>query len=107
MSDTADTAADANIRRLKLVVIVLGVLILAGIAVVVAAVAGRMSGQAARPPTSAKVVPLPAGARVAESLSAGDRLVLRLVLREGGERFLIIDPRSGEVQHSLDLVITP
>lgn len=107
MSDMADTAAYANIRRLKLIVIVLGGLILAGFAVVVAAVAGRMSGQAARPPATAKVVPLPAGARVAETLSAGDRLVLRLVLREGGERFLIIDPRSGEVQHSLDLAIAP
>jgi hypothetical protein len=100
----SDTAADANIRRLKLIVIVLGGLILASIAIVVAAIIGRLSGQAARPPAVAKAVPLPAGARVAETLSAGDRLVLRLVLRDGGERYLIIDPRSGEVQHSLDLV---
>jgi hypothetical protein len=100
----SDTAADANIRRLKLVVIVLGGLILAGFAVVIAAVIGRVAGQAARPPAQPKAVPLPAGARVAESLSAGDRLVLRIVLRDGGERYLIIDPRSGEVQHSIDLI---
>jgi Family of unknown function (DUF6476) len=102
----SDTAADPNIRRLKLVVIVLGALILVSVAIVVAAIIGRMSGQAARPPGVAKVVPLPAGAKVAETLTAGDRLVLRLVLRDGGERYLIIDPRSGEVQHSIDL-ITP
>ena len=82
----------------------LGALILVSIVIVIATVIGRASGQAARLPGVAKVVPLPPGAKVVETLTAGDRLVLRLALRDGGERYLIIDPRSGEVQHSLDLI---
>ena len=37
---------------------------------------------------------LPAGARVMESFGAGDRVILRVQLPDGGERLLSLDARS-------------
>jgi hypothetical protein len=83
-------------RALKILVGVMGAMILAGVAVLGATVAGRMTKSA--PPAQAFTAPaidIPAGARV-ESMSTGaDRVVLDLVFADGSRQLLIVDLASG------------
>jgi hypothetical protein len=87
-------------RALKLLVVGMGVLLVLGTAALVWAVVYRVNH---RPPPPAvasdragtTVVDLPPGARVESSEVAGDRLVLRLAMPDGGGRLLIFDLRSG------------
>jgi len=95
-------------RALKILVGVMGAMILAGVAVLGATVAGRMTRST--PPAqafSAPAIDIPAGARV-ESMSAGaDRIVLDLVLSDGSRQLLIVDPASGRKLGSVPLRPTP
>lgn len=93
---------------LKILVGVMGAMILAGVAVLGATVAGRLSKPAA--PAQAFVAPaidIPTGARV-ESMSAGqDRIVLDLVLADGGRQLLILDLASGRKLGTVPLRSAP
>lgn len=51
-------------------------------------------------------LPLPAGARLEQMATAGDRLVLRLSGGEG-DRILVVDPLTGQVAGSIALVPQP
>jgi hypothetical protein len=83
-------------RALKILVGVMGAMILAGVAVLAATVAGRLTKSS--PPAQAFTAPsiaIPAGARV-ESMSTGtDRIVVDLVLSDGTRQLLIVDLASG------------
>ena len=48
-------------------------------------------------------VPVPAGARVEQTLVVGERVVLRLA-GGGGERILVLDPAAGTVTGSFVLI---
>jgi hypothetical protein len=128
---TAEPEAQQNLRLLKVVVIVLGVLILLSGALLVAGIYRKMSGAAPAPvpaaaaplparPASGEPVPLagpaggaarfgdrqltlPRGARLVEMLTAGDRLVLRVRLATGSERLFVYDVLSGEPTGSLEI----
>ena len=67
---------------LKVLVIVMGLLIVAGFVVIAAEIARRMSTpNAGRPPASATFserIALPSGARVVSMTAAGDRLVVHV-----------------------------
>jgi Family of unknown function (DUF6476) len=83
---------------LKVLVIVMGLLIVAGFIVIAAEIARRMSSSnASRPPASATFserIALPPGARVVSMTAAGERLVVHVDAPTGPAAF-IVDPRNG------------
>ena len=87
---------------LKVLVIVMGLLIVAGFVVIAAEIARRMSTpNAARPPASgvasgfSERIALPSGARVVSMNAVGDRLVVHVETQGGPSAAYIVDPRSG------------
>jgi len=87
---------------LKVLVIVMGLLIVAGFVVIAAEIARRMSTpNAARPPASGQVggfterIALPSGARVVSMNAVGDRLVVHIETQGGPAAAYIVDPRNG------------
>ncbi len=101
-------------RTLKALVIGMGILIVAGTAVIAVMIARRGADGAAGDNTAsggasttpAKIA-LPAGARVIETALDGDRIALRIVLTGGGERVMIIDARTGRRIGAVDLMPGP
>jgi hypothetical protein len=91
-------------RALKVLVVVMGVLLVAGFAVVVVTIMSRIS-QRATPPAAPAVahlapfgdttVTLPADSLVMEVQGAGERIFLRLELADGSEMLLILDAATG------------
>lgn len=85
-------------RGLKILVILMGVLILAGVGVLGALIAGKMVKPAA-PVTAAFSAPpldLPAGARIETMAAGGDRIVLDLVLADGSRELVVVDLKNGK-----------
>ncbi|HVC53253.1 MAG TPA: DUF6476 family protein [Stellaceae bacterium] len=84
-------------RVLKSLVIVMGVLIVGGIGLLGALVAGRMAkGPAtAGAPFAAPPLTLPAGARIAAMSTGTDRVVLDLALADGSHELVVIDLANG------------
>lgn len=85
-------------RSLKLLVVVMGVMLVTGTIALVAAVMLRGRSGAldsgARAVAATEVV-LPAGARVVTTEMAGDRLLVRLTLPQGGEQLLVFNLSTG------------
>ena len=90
-------------RALKVLVVVMGVLLIAGFAVVVVTIMSRMS-QRSTPAAAVAThlvafgnasVTLPADSLVMEVQGAGDRILLRLDLRDGTEMLLVLDAATG------------
>ncbi len=80
-------------RALKALVIGMGVLIVAGLIVVVVTIASRtLDGE--RPPTEAALA-LPDGAEVLETALDGNRIALRLRLPGGAEAIHVFDLATG------------
>lgn len=112
-------------RALKAVVIVMGVLILAGMGLVgygivkrattpqapakvgVMALAPPIAGSAAKGPYGPVEIPLPPGARLLGTRAEGDRLLVELALANGGERVLVIELASGALLGTIDLKPQP
>jgi Family of unknown function (DUF6476) len=90
-------------RALKVLVVVMGVLLIAGFAVVVVTIMSRMTQKAApAAPVAAHLAPfgnttvsLPAESLVMEVQGAGDRILLRLDLKDGTEMLLVLDAATG------------
>lgn len=98
-------------RALKILVIVMAVVILAGSATLIVLIAGRLSrsgpGTAPSQPFAAAPIELPAGARV-ETMSAGsNRLVVEIVLPDGNRRLVIIDLATGRQLGAIPLRTAP
>lgn len=95
-------------RALKILVGVMGAMILIGVAVLGATVAGRLTKST--PPAQAFTAPaidVPAGARI-ESMSTGaDRIVLDLVLSDGSRQLLIVDLANGRKLGTVPLRAAP
>ena len=99
-------------RGLKILVIVMGVLILAGSAALVVVIAGRLSrsGPAAVTPPqpfAAAPIELPAGARIETMSVGGDRMVLDIVLPDGDRQLVIIELATGRRLGAIPLRRTP
>src|SRR5258708_11837119 len=100
-------------RALKVLVVVMGVLLLAGVAVVIVTIMTRLAQHRAatapaamegRPvPFGTTTLALPAGARVIEMQSAGRRLALHLRHADGSEALLILDPDTGTEIGTIEL----
>jgi hypothetical protein len=85
---------------LKVLVIVMGLLIVAGFVVVAAEIARRMSTpNAGRSPagTFSERIALPAGARVVSMAAAGDRLIVHVETQGGPAFAYVVDPRNGSL----------
>lgn len=106
-------------RALKAVVIVLGVLILAGTTILVVTIIRRAQrlGEPRPVEITAPVGPprgfdtarvkLPPGSEVVETRAAGERLVLRVRLPGGEERLILLDMGSGAVTGTIVLEPAP
>ncbi len=84
---------------LKVSVVVMGLLIIAGSYVVATEISRRMSTpNAQRPPATAAFaqrIALPAGARVVSINAVGDRIVVHVETQGGPASAYFVDPRSG------------
>ena len=82
-----------RMRAMLAVVIVMGVLIVLGVATLAVTVVRRLSGPTLQ---ASLVLDEPSGTRMQAMSSAGDRLAI--LLQGGGpDRILLLDPRSGQV----------
>jgi len=98
-------------RTLKTLVVVMGVMLVAGIAVLIVTVAGRVShngpAPATAPPFAAPPIDLPQGARI-ETLAVGpERLVVDIVLPDGTRQLLILDLTTGRRLGTIPLRTAP
>lgn len=83
-------------RALKALVIGMGVLIVAGLIVVVVTIANR--GGVARPTGfDTAGLGLPAGSEIAAIEAVGDRLAVHVRIPGEGDRILIVDPADGTI----------
>ena len=93
---------------LKVLVIVMGLLIIAGFVVIAAEIARRMStpnaGRSPAPASGAfsERIALPSGARVVSMTAAGDRLVVHVETPGGPSVAYIVDPRNGALLGTVD-----
>lgn len=102
-------------RFLKAAVIIMGVLIIAGVAVIVAEIVKRASSRAASPaPVAADTthpvetaVPLPPGSTVTTVTTTSDRIVLHVTVAGQPDRLLILDPHSAALRATVTLGATP
>jgi hypothetical protein len=96
------------VRALKILVVVMGVMIVAGLTILIVVIAGRLSrGGPVAAPFAAAPIELPAGARIETISVGGDRLVLDIVLPDGSRRLVIIDPATGRLLGTVPLRIAP
>ncbi|NFV80296.1 hypothetical protein [Magnetospirillum aberrantis] len=101
-----------GIKAIKALVAFMGVLLVAGLAVLGWGLSNT-AGKVGKPRPAATVsdasdfgavvVPVPAGSRIEQTLVAGERVVVRL--SGGGDRLLVLDPATGRVAGSF--VLTP
>ena len=86
-------------KALKGVVIGMGILILLGLGVVVAAIVGEVNGSRESPEKRTVSLDLPAGCRIAGMRAVDDRLALRVTGPDGAAcpALLVFDPASGKV----------
>jgi hypothetical protein len=92
-----------GMRALKIAVVVMGVLIVAGTMALVIGVARRSSAPVAPLPASmVAVLDEPAGTRIAGIVAVQDRLAVQL---QGGgvDRVVLVDPRTGAVAGRVSL----
>jgi hypothetical protein len=94
-----------NIRGLKLLVAVMGVMLVAGVAALVGAIALRLSHRVPPPAIAftAPPVALPSGAKI-EAVGAGpDRIALAIVLADGTRQLVILDTPTGRLIGTIPL----
>ncbi|MGE5271917.1 MAG: hypothetical protein ACM3JG_19830 [Thiohalocapsa sp.] len=93
-------------QALKVLVVIMGLMILAGLTLLGAVVASRMTHRpvapgrapaatAATQSFAAAPIELPAGAHIDSIKTVADRLVVDIVLPGGDRQLIVIDPASG------------
>ena len=89
----------SHIRGLMAAVIVMGVLIVLGVATLAVTIVRRLSA-----PASQSLQPLnePPGTRLQSIAAAGDRLAV-LLTGGGPDRVILLDPRTGQITGRLSL----
>lgn len=100
-------------RALKILVYVMGVMLVVGTLVLAGTIIYRVKHRPAEataaipaviPPNGMpRNVKLPTGAKVIATQSDGDRVMLRLMLADGGEQLMLVDWKTGAVLSSLNL----
>jgi hypothetical protein len=99
------------VRALKILVGVMAVMIVAGLALLIVAIADRLSrrGPTGTPsrPFAAAPIALPAGGRIEAMSLGGDRLVLDIVLPDGNRQLVVIDLATGTRLGTIPLQTAP
>jgi hypothetical protein len=100
-------------RALKILVVVMGVMLIAGIVALGVGISYRVNHRAAPallavptaipPHGMPRSVELPAGAKILGVQSDGDRVMVRLGLTDGGEELMLLDWRTGARLATFDL----
>jgi hypothetical protein len=93
-------------RALKALVIGMGVLIVAGIVVLVYAIVDKAGAPETASFAPAEIV-IPKGAAVAETALGDGRIALRLRLADGSGRLILIDAATGRVTGTMELKKQP
>ena len=96
---------------LRVLVVVMGVMLVAGVALLVVVIAGRVSHKAASTgitqPFAAAPIDIPTGARI-EAMSTGpDRVVLDIMLADGNRQLVVIDLATGRRLGTIPLRTAP
>ena len=94
-------------RTLKVLVVVMGIMLIGGFAVLVAVIAGRLSYKGGTPRSFAAALEIPRGARIEAMAAAADRLVLAMQLPEGSRQLLVIDLITGARVGTVELRAAP
>jgi hypothetical protein len=89
---------EQNIRVLKAVVIIMGLVIVFGLGVLLVAIGREVSSARSRAGFDATELALPEGARVVQIDLDGDRLAVLLELRDGRQFIQLFDARTGAAQ---------
>ena len=85
-------------RALKVLVVVMGALLVGGTVALIMAIVVRVERRAALAPPAAPAshrVVLPPASRIIATTLAGERLLVRLALADGGEELVLFDACSG------------
>lgn len=95
-------------RALKILVVVMGIMLVIGFAALLVAIAAKVSHRrpqaaAADHPFPTTAVEIPRGARVEAMTTAPDRLILDLVLPDGGREIVLIDLATGARLGTIEL----
>ena len=101
--------AGASVRGLKLLVVVMGVMLVAGVAALVAAVGVRLSHRGAAPAAAftAPPIALPHGATIERMSTGPDRIVLQVDLVGGAVELVVIDLATGRLLVTIPLQESP
>jgi hypothetical protein len=95
-------------RALKILVVVMGVMLIGGFALLVAIVAGRLPRGASVPRSfAATAIDIPRDARIEAMTAGADRLVLELVLPEGRRQLVVVDLGTGARLGTIELRAPP
>ncbi len=98
-------------RTLKILVVVMGIMLVAGVAILIVTIAGRVprsgSGPATSLPFIAPPIDLPQGARIETMAVGADRLVVDVVLADGSRQLLILDLVTGRRLGTIPLRTAP
>jgi len=98
-----------NIRFLKILVVTMGVILIVGVAALVAAIGVRLAHRPA-PPATAFIAPpitLPHGAKIEQMTTGPDRIVLDISLADGSSELVVIDLATGRLLGTLPLREAP
>jgi hypothetical protein len=100
VSQPAIESNTRNMKRLLALVIIMGVMIVAGLVVVVVTIAMRLSGSGTEAAATTAGfgtldLPVPAGCQVMEMVAADDRLILRLGSGERCNQIIVVDAANG------------
>jgi hypothetical protein len=98
-----------NIRALKILVAVMGVMLVAGVVVLVVTLAARFAHRTSPPPAAftASPITLPQGAKIERMSTGPDRIVLAVGLADGGTELVVIDLATGRLMGIVPLRETP
>jgi len=95
-------------RALKILVIVMGVMLIGGFALLVAVIAGRLSRGGGVPRSFvATTIDVPRDARIGSMTATADRLVVELVLPQGGHQLIVVDLATGARLGTIELRTLP
>ena len=89
---------EQNIRVLKAIVIIMGLVIVFGLGVLLVAIGREVSSASANRSFDPTELKLPPGARVIEIEIDGDRLAVLLDLGDGRQLIQLFDARTGAAQ---------
>ena len=99
------------LRALKILVVVMGVVLVAGFIALFVAVGARVAPRRTEPSAAHSLAPsvidIPRGARIEAMAAAPDRLVLDLVLPNGDRQIISIDTTTGTRIGTIELHSPP